>query len=107
MITYGVVTKIPDPLTDDGNLEPALDRVYTKAEEDVRTYRWGRQGRLPMRFIVASFVEVFRLGEVLILGDDGRELVGARRDPDRWRVKWEQFTDLDAAVKRAQQVLDQ
>ncbi len=47
---------------------------------------------------------VFSLGEVLILGEDGRELTGHGRKPSKWDVGVEIFDTVEAAVERAQKV---
>lgn len=49
---------------------------------------------------------VFRVGEILILGPDGREPGHPGRKPSKWEVACEAFDDLNAAVARAQEVMD-
>ena len=50
-------------------------------------------------------VPVFRVGEILILGSDGREPGAAGRKPSKWDVTVEEFSALDAAVARALEVM--
>jgi hypothetical protein len=51
-------------------------------------------------------MEVFTLGEICILDEPlGREVSGKRRAPRKWFIEYEEFTSLDKAVARAQEVL--
>jgi hypothetical protein len=53
-------------------------------------------------------VQVFTLGEILLLdGPGGREVVGPGRKPSKWMVTTEEFASLDAAIARAQKVVDE
>jgi hypothetical protein len=54
---------------------------------------------------IALRAPVFTLGEIMILDEDGRELVGAGRKPNKWFVTTEDFDSLEAALERAREVL--
>lgn len=49
----------------------------------------------------------FSLGEVLICDEYGREVAGRGRKPSKWYVETEKFDSLEAAVARAQAVLEE
>jgi hypothetical protein len=60
-----------------------------------------------LELMLGMRVANFTLGEVLLCGDDGRELVGDGRKPSKWFCTTETYTDLGAAVARAREVRDQ
>jgi hypothetical protein len=49
-------------------------------------------------------LSVFALGEILILNEYGREVSGHERKPSKWRVKYEEFDNVEDAIKRAQAI---
>lgn len=49
-----------------------------------------------------TMVQVFKLGEILVLGDDYRDQMG--RKPSKWDVKIEQFASIEEAADRANEV---
>lgn len=53
---------------------------------------------LPFSAILSLRMPVFTLGEILILGEDGREVVGAGRKPSKWGVRTEEYDDLNQAI---------
>ena len=89
-MTIGVITRVPNPLTEDGNLASAL--VYRLPPD------------LTMLCMTQGRIEVFTLGEILILDEYGREIGGAQRKPGKWHVEVEYFADLEEAVVRAREV---
>lgn len=103
---YTVITRVPDP-TEGGNLAVRPD-VMVQTEPPGESNGW--MGRHVTAFdalgmnAIALRVPVFTLGEVLIVGDDGRELVGERRQPGKWDVGAETFDTIEEAVARAQAV---
>ena len=50
-------------------------------------------------------VPVFEEGEILILDEDGREVAGHLRKPDKWGIEYEVFDNLEDAIKRAIEML--
>lgn len=58
------------------------------------------------RGVLLPQVHVFIPGEILILDDDGREVAGRGRKPGKWDVSIETFDTLEAAAKRAAEVMD-
>jgi hypothetical protein len=107
-ITYAVVTKVPEPTGPEGggNLATALDQVFVKERPENMAMPFGRFGVLPMGVALLSYIPVFTLGEVLLLGPDGRELTGRGRKPSKWSVEIETFLTAEAAVIRAREVQD-
>lgn len=87
---FCVVTKIPDPKTDDGNLASAI--VF------------GLPRELTAACLIHGRVEVFAKGEILILNEDGREICGHMRKPGKWDVETEHFETIEEAIKRSIEV---
>jgi hypothetical protein len=54
--------------------------------------------------VMALRAPVWYLGEIVILGPDGREMDGPERKPDKWYVDVEVFTDLEEAIARSREV---
>lgn len=99
MTTFGVITKIPD-FPDNGNLcltflYPPKSRTYiatvgiAKVEKDIA----------PMG--MAQW-ENFRLGELLVIGGDGRDQF--TRKPSKWDVTCEEFDNIEDAVNRIREL---
>lgn len=107
-ITYAVVTKVPDPTGPEGggNLATALGQVFVKERPENRALPFGRFGMLPMGVALLSYVPVFVLGEVLLLGPDGRELTGRGRKPSKWSVEIRTFPTVEEAIIQAREVVD-
>lgn len=67
-------------------------------------------GELPREFKVAAAlhgrVEVFSLGEILIVDQDGREIGGNMRKPEKWFVDAEYFDTAEQAVSKASEVIE-
>jgi len=61
-------------------------------------------GRANMELALMLRHPVFTLGEILILGDDGREVSGVGRKPSKWFVVIEEFDTIDLAIQRAIQI---
>jgi hypothetical protein len=107
--TFAVITKVPKPK--DGNVYDAVmvkdwdefnkEEVYRMAvEED-----FDNADEKGIDHINAH-IPVFALGEVLILDSPyGREIAGMRRKPSKWFVEVEEFSHLDDAIEKAQEVL--
>ena len=102
---FAVITKVPKPK--DGNVYDAVmvkdwdefnkEQIYRMAvEEDFdKTNDY-----------INAHIPVFTLGEILILdGPYGREIAGMRRKPSKWFVEVEEFSHLDDAIEKAQEVL--
>ena len=90
---FGVITRVPDPEKDDGNLAAAL------------VYKLPPQMR--MAVLLNGRAQVFELGEILVLDDEyGREVSGRGRKPSKWDVDCESFSNIEAAVERALAVMN-
>lgn len=89
---FGVITRTPDPEKEDGNLASAI--VYRLPPE------------LRMAVMIHGRAPVFTIGEILVLdSESGREISGAGRKPSKWDVDCEHFTEINAAIARAQDVM--
>jgi hypothetical protein len=93
---FGVITEVPNdsPAALVGNLATALGQVFTDRGEAIN----------PMQSLMLR-VPVFTLGEILVLDDDGREIAGAGRKPDKWDVRCETFDEIGPAVERAKGIV--
>lgn len=47
----------------------------------------------------------FSLGEIIVIGEDGREAFGQGRHPGKWGIQFEYFKDLRDAMKRRAELL--
>jgi hypothetical protein len=103
-VKFGVITRVPDP-TRGGNMALALAYVEV-APGGPPDYMptLVPAGDVLGPVIIALRMPVFALGEILVCNEDGRELSGNGRKPDKWDVDTEWFTSIDDAAKRAQEV---
>jgi hypothetical protein len=105
MIRFAVVTK-----TYPTDMALNLD-VYVEKEQPSPENRW--EGvRVPISDLMGPAVlslraPVFTLGEIMFLGEDGREVDGIQRKPDKWSVDIALYTDLDEAVAMSRTVRDE
>lgn len=90
---FCVITKIPNPHDDDGNLAAAI--VYGK----------GLTPQLQALLLIHGRTEVFSLGEILIVNSDGREIGGNGRKPSKWNVSAEYFLTVELAIERSNAIL--
>lgn len=103
----GVVTETPDPMAAaepgsyerdiaEGNLAAPVSLLYVripgKPLERLETWH-----AVPPGFALALRYEVFTKGELLLLGDDGREVSGRGRNPGKWGVTVKTFPLSDGA----------
>ena len=130
--TYCVITKVPDNSKEGGNLATAMFATDKYPDSDLYlvndSYHWrdgkeieadrtphaityddmqkvlkGKSNSMSLDFRV----QVFELGELLILdAPDGREVAGKQRAPRKWYVEYEEFDDIEDAIKRSREVLD-
>jgi len=50
-------------------------------------------------------VPAFEVGEILIVDETGREVAGHCRKPSKWMVEYEEFDNLEEAIKRAREIM--
>ena len=50
---------------------------------------------------------VFEEGEILVVNKHGREIAGLGRKPSKWRVEFETFWTLRAALRRAKRLYNE
>lgn len=91
--TIHVVTKIPDPTTDSGNLAAPI--LYPDRESRIMSL--GQLQQLVFAALVNLREEVFTLGEILLLDCDDRDIPTTRK-PSKWLISIEQVDSLDEAV---------
>jgi hypothetical protein len=103
---FGVITEVP-PLKDSGNLAVAFGEIVIKTGGGtaLTDYRDTFED-IGFPASLALHKQVFRVGEVLILNDDGREIPYPGRKPAKWSVTCEEFDNVEAAVARAREVMD-
>jgi hypothetical protein len=99
---YSVIARVGDPESG-SNLASAFACVWLKTEEgSVSNGLLGRYelaaGRLGL-LALNLYAPVFRVGEVLVLGDDGRDQFG--RKPGKWDVDTEEYDSAEEAFARA------
>ncbi len=99
-ITYGVITKIPD-FPNKGNL--CLTFLFAP-QEDIYSATVGKPRKSEkLEFLSMAQWELFKLGELLLIGPDGRDQF--TRKPSKWDVICEEFTNIEDAAKRVQEVM--
>lgn len=99
--TIHVVTKTPDPNTDSGNLAAAIS--YPANNSDMPPMQLQQ---LPLIALINLRVEVFTLGEILILDDSDRDIPTTRK-PSKWLISTEQVNSLDEAVALSLKVTEE
>lgn len=108
-VSYLVVTRVAAPETG-GNM--GLVIPYLQMAEPSALNGWTGMNvpvtRIPSLALYTMLWRqpVFTMGEILIVDDDGREVAGARRKPDKWDVDVEGFDLVTQAIVRAQEIID-
>lgn len=98
---FEVITRVPtddEQLEHGGNLAMPWGAIYQRVDNFVRVQVD------PAVVMLGLQMPVFYLGEVLIVDEGGRELVGHQRKSSKWDVTVETFDTIEAAVARAQEV---
>lgn len=124
-IRFQVITKVPkfDGEIDgkentDGNMSNATialldkkDNLYIDCNVTIDfhakcTKNMKRMGYLSRKNIEEGpfglgkvYTQVFELGEIVIVNDYGREIVGKGRKPDKWWVEFKEFDKIEDAIK--------
>ena len=99
----GVITEIPEP--ESGHNMAAAFGLYEVDSDDEHGIKVRKLSPSARMALMLEFrVEVFTLGEILIVDDSGREYAGKGRKPSKWGVGFEYFDDLDAATAKAIEV---
>lgn len=103
-ITYGVITAVAEP-PNSGNMATAID-VHVVIEKGPINEKVVPLMSVNPNAALTLRVPVFTAGEILILGEDGREVAPPGRKPDKWQVQYEEFDDVHEAIARAREVSD-
>jgi hypothetical protein len=104
--TYAVITRVADPATG-GNLAMAFDLFHQTEQPDIEKGNYlGTFERVPMDIMLTLRAPVFEVGELLVLGESGREVLGAGRKPDKWDVDYEEFNAIEDAVRLAKDITE-
>ena len=99
-LRYGVITKVPVRLDEmRGNAAVAFP-VY------IDDLVGGKLKEVDPRTALLLRIPVFKLGEILVLDLDGREIAAQGRKPSKWDVTCEEYEDIEVAADRACQVRD-
>ncbi len=110
---FGVITEVPGPKGPKAWENLALSNVshvqIGSTPDTCQPLNGGKGAaavvdRQVAMLVLALRAPVFELGEVLVLGLDGRELTGRLRKPHKWGVRCELFDDADEAIARACEV---
>lgn len=105
--TFAVIVKTPSGDERWGNLATALD-VYRVVDEKTQENHYRETViRLPWDDLLTLRTEVFHVGEILILNEDGREVGYPGRKPRKWHVEVEEFDDLEKAIARSKEVFEE
>lgn len=103
--TFGVITRVG---TYPGN-HAVCGELLEDAWLDGQFLTGGQSKQLTSdpsmaNLILAIRTPVFKVGEILIMGLDGREVTGDGRKPSKWDVTCEEFDNVEAAITRAREV---
>ena len=102
---YGVITELPaDPR---GNSAMVANELWWDPQGEGGSYD---DPLVPLHEKVGAgmlYIQapVFRLGEVMYLNEDGRELYGQGRKPSKWSVQYETFSSATEACARSIDIL--
>ncbi len=90
-----VITKVPNPDTDgplaQGNLAAPLAELWVLETRQGPLTRLEKFMGLPAGFSTVLRKEVFAVGDLLLVDDDGREIVGRGRKPSKWGIEYKTF----------------
>lgn len=100
-IVFGVITKIPEE-HEEGNLCDRLVEAH-EIRADMSFPR-GQYVHFPESFVIKD--QVFTLGEILVLNEYGREISGHGRKPGKWFVEYEEFKNINDAIRCAKEVME-
>lgn len=103
-VRIAVVTRVGPP-EEGGNLAVAMD-LWRENTPPSRLDPLGTWRSVDVTLMLSLRTRVFIPGEILILDDAGREIGGRGRAPGKWDVRIEYCDSLEAAAKRAAEVMD-
>lgn len=112
-----VVTWVPDPEGPEGrgNLAAVIGelfvdetggRIAAQAPIVRLEHMRGLSTQQAIGFVLSLRHEVFHIGEILVLDDDGREIGWPQRKPEKWHVRTQRFGihEIEAAIALASQL---
>jgi len=105
-VRFAVITKIIRP---EGVLYDALMvRWKEYAVVDFDYMVWNNGNELTNQAQILGFVKrpIFHIGEVLVIDEHNIEITPPWRKPYRWAVKYEVYDNIEDAIKRSQQILN-
>lgn len=108
-LAYLVVTKVPSLPFTAGNMAMTVD-VYessydTEADERGEPKFVSHIGQWRADIDTVLHSPVFFLGELIVIdADRGWEIVGKGRKPYRWDIEYEEFEEIEDAVRLAMQI---
>lgn len=89
---FCVITQVPDPDTDGGNLAAALTYVPKDSELSAEQAR-----QLRFSALLHLRTPVFTLGEILVLDGNDRDY-GTTRKPSKWFIEYECCDTVEEAI---------
>jgi hypothetical protein len=95
---FAVITEV-----NDSDLVPMVNLYYMTGIHIPPDMRDAVE-KAPIDFMSRFRIQLWVKSEIVILGDDGREIAGRRRDPSVWRCKYKVFDTLEEAIERAKEV---
>lgn len=107
-IKIQVITKIPDVDKHDGNLcSEILVADIINDRPIFRPFRNLENVKNKINNKIQVKLEVFSLGEIIIINSGGREIGGIERNADKWFVSYKEFelSDIDKAVKLSRKLV--
>jgi len=96
-IRFQVITKVP-PDYEEGNMADH----FVEAKDIRFDTVWRKFYRFPDGFGI--HVEVFALGEIVIVDEYGREVCGDGRKPSKWLVEFKEFKNIHEALACSRKV---
>jgi hypothetical protein len=105
MYQFQVITMVP-PVDEDGNLAMAFTPLIEQIEQprESNDYK-GKYRKVDFGLAFLNLRQpVFQLGEIVIVNSDGREVICDGRKASKWFVEYEEFDNIEDAIRRSQEV---
>lgn len=105
-----VITQVPNPDEEDGNLAHEMfcaDIDKLNGTPTFRPFRDLKRRNAKGGFIIPVNLEVFSLGEIIIVDETEREIGGIGRKACKWYVEYKMFAsdEMGKAIKLSQALL--
>lgn len=108
-IKLQVITKVPNiDFKDNGNLsDDTFMGVIDKFNKNVVFKPYNDYERFKNETKIPVKLEVFQLGEIIVVDDREREIGGYYRKASKWHVEYQLFdpVDIDKAIRLSERVI--